>query len=608
MKHLYAAIALTLLNVEAWAAETDAAPATQSDPVVVTATRTPQPLSETIQPVRVITHEEILESGQDTLAEVLQTRGGVEIASNGGPGQTSTRVHPWSQQQSDPGLARWRADQQCRGRDRLVREHSSQPDRAHRDRAGTDEQPLRFRCAGRRDSDLHLPLARCADSKRDRRGGTYNTSNVYAGVSAAAGNTSFNVNAGYYQTDGFSATNPKAPFGAFNPDNDGYRNVNGSASVVHRFSPGQEIGASAFYTEGNTHYDNGAGTDDVNHEIVDVYALYTRNRLTSWWESLLRVSQSDDELQFTGGAFPDSSITSAQTQVTWQNTFPTKAGTFVGGLEYLRQRVSGTTEFTVDSREIYSGFVSYTGDFGKHALQASLRDDDNSQFGNQTTGALGYAYRVTSELRARASAGTAFHAPSFFDLYDPFFGNPDLMPERSKSWEAGLDYTVGEQRFSITYFENNISDLIVFDASINKTANLNEANINGVELAYQGRVLGFNIGLRVTLQNPENADTGKQLPRRAEDFGSLTVARIFGRWKFGGEVLANGPRFDSVDENPATRLPGYGIVNLIATYAIAKDWKVDVRWNNIFDKDYALAYGYNTPGTNVFVALTYAMK
>ena len=608
MKHLYAAFALTLLNVEAWSAETDAAPTTQSDPVVVTATRTPQPLSDTIQPVRVITHEEILESGQDTLAEVLQTRGGVEIASNGGPGQTSTVfIRGANSNQTLVLLDGVRINSAAGGTASFENIPLNQIARIEivpgpmSSLYGSDALGGVIQIFTYRWPDAPKVTATAAV-------GTYNTSNVYGGVSAAVGDTSFNVNAGYYQTDGFSATNSKVPFGAFNPDNDGYRNVNGSASIVHRFSPGQEIGASAFYTEGNTHYDNGAGTDDVNHEIVDVYALYTRNRLTSWWESLLRVSQSDDELQFTGGAFPDSSITSAQTQVTWQNTFPTTVGTFVGGVEYLRQRVSGTTEFTVDSREIYSGFVSYTGDFGKHALQASLRDDDNSQFGNQTTGALGYAYRVTSELRARASAGTAFHAPSFFDLYDPFFGNPDLMPERSKSWEAGLDYTVGEQRFSITYFENNISDLIVFDASINKTANLNEANINGVELAYQGRVLGFDIGLRVTLQNPENADTGKQLPRRAEDFGSLTVARIFGRWKFGGEVLANGPRFDSVDENPATRLPGYGIVNLIATYAIAKDWKVDVRWNNIFDKDYALAYGYNTPGTNVFVALTYAMK
>jgi vitamin B12 transporter len=173
-------------------------------------------------------------------------------------------------------------------------------------------------------------------------------------------------------------------------------------------------------------------------------------------------------------------------------------------------------------------------------------------------------------------------------LYDPFFGNPDLMPERSKSWEAGPDYTVGEQRFSITYFENNISDLIVFDASINKTANLNEANINGVELAYQGRVLGFNIGLRVTFRIPKTQIPGSSSATRG-DFGSLTVARIFGRWKFG-EVQ---PTARASTRSMRTCDPIAGLWHRcpVATY-VAKDWKVDVRWNNIFDKDYALAYGY----------------
>ena len=54
--------------------------------IVVTATRIPQKASQSLQPVTVITADEIAESGQQTLVEVLQSRAGLEIASTGGFG------------------------------------------------------------------------------------------------------------------------------------------------------------------------------------------------------------------------------------------------------------------------------------------------------------------------------------------------------------------------------------------------------------------------------------------------------------------------------------------------------------------------------------------
>jgi vitamin B12 transporter len=53
---------------------------------------------------------------------------------------------------------------------------------------------------------------------------------------------------------------------------------------------------------------------------------------------------------------------------------------------------------------------------------------------------------------------------------------------------------------------------------------------------------------------------------------------------------------------------GYAIYNLYGNYEFAKDWTLFGRWNNIFNKDYQLSYGYNTPGSNLFVGVRYAMK
>jgi vitamin B12 transporter len=98
------------------------------------------------------------------------------------------------------------------------------------------------------------------------------------------------------------------------------------------------------------------------------------------------------------------------------------------------------------------------------------------------------------------------------------------------------------------------------------------------------------------------------LPRRSKAFGSVTLARQLGRWRFGGEVVGSDERFDSIDEDPTTRLAPYAILNLVATYAPAPNWTVEARWDNVFDTDYALARGYNTPGSNIFVAIRYRLK
>src|SRR5262249_41970985 len=163
---------------------------------------------------------------------------------------------------------------------------------------------------------------------------------------------------------------------------------------------------------------------------------------------LVRVGLSQDNSVVTG-SFPGQ-LTSDQTQVTWQNDFSTSIGTFIAGFEYLQQSVGGSNTFAVDSREIYGVYAGDSAHFGRNTLYASIRDDDNSQFGNHATGSLGYAFAITPELRVRAAGGNGFHAPTFTDLYFPFASNPNLQPEKGTSWEVGADYKTGAQRFSAT--------------------------------------------------------------------------------------------------------------------------------------------------------------
>jgi vitamin B12 transporter len=285
-------------------------------------------------------------------------------------------------------------------------------------------------------------------------------------------------------------------------------------------------------------------------------------------------------------------------------------GTAIAGAEYLGQYVVSDTPYTQTRRTIRSAFAGYIGEYEKHGWQANVREDQNSQFGSHTTGLLGYAYRLTPELRLRAGAGTAFKAPTFNDLYFPGQSNPNLRPERSRSEEAGLNYQEGANRFSATYFENRINGLIIFVVTDPSTfagtpQNVNRAKITGTELGYQVFFGGLQANAQLTFQHPVDEETEKLLQRRARQYGSLAISNATGPWRLGAEVVASGARFDSTEEDPTKRMHGYALLNFTATYALRRDWSVRARWNNVFDREYELAKDFNTPGSNVFVAVQY---
>ena len=594
-----------------------AAPSTfaqgQEDAVVVTASRLPQPRSQTLQPVAIITSEDIARAGQQTLVEVLQALGGVEIASNGGAGQpSSVFIRGANSGHTLVLVDGMRIGSATAGTTALENIPLNQIERIEvvpgelSSLYGSDAVGGVIQIFTK--SSRYVPSVNVAAG-----GGTYGTSSVTAGVGRAIGDADFSLNIGYFGSDGFDATKPGA-FG-HDPDKDGYRNQNFSGRLAYHLDARNELGLTVFQSDGHTHFDNDPTTDAVNHQTLSAFSVYSSNQITDIWKSLLRAGQGQDK-STTTGVFP-SVFGTRQPQYTWQNDIKLGPGTAIAGAEYLVQDVTSDSTFAQNQRTIKSVFGGYLGTYEKHDWQANIRNDDNSQFGSHTTGLFGYAYRPTDELRLRVGAGTAFKAPTFDDLYliDPsgfFIPNPNLRPETSHSKEAGLSYQAGAHRFSATYFDNHISDLVVFVSDpvtfVGTVQNLDSARIKGVELGYQGSFAGYRANLSVTLQDPIDEATGTMLPRRAKEFGSLSLSKTSADWTLGAEVVASSARFDQPDEAEGTRMHGYGLLNLTASYAIDREWSVRARWNNVFNREYELAQNFNTPGSNVFVAVQYQSK
>ena len=129
------------------------------EPVVVTATRTPEPLSSIVQPIELITEQEIHKAGQDTLTGLLQQQANVEVTGNGGFGQPSGVFLRGSNSSHTLVLDRRDPGQQCGAWYGALREYADPTVLAHRGAARPVQQPLRLGRDGRRDPTIYAPLA-----------------------------------------------------------------------------------------------------------------------------------------------------------------------------------------------------------------------------------------------------------------------------------------------------------------------------------------------------------------------------------------------------------------------------------------------------------------
>ena len=574
----------------------------QMDPMIVTATRIAQPASSLLSDVRVIDSVDLSNAGNQSLLEVLQAQGGVEIARNGGPGQVSgVFVRGTNANHVVILVDGVRINSATTGTNALENIPLNVIERIEIVRG-----PMSSLYGADAIGGAIQIFTRRERTTLSVGGGTWNTQRANGGIFREFGALKLSAQAGYEATRAFSATNERSTF-SFNPDRDPYRNRNGALSAGYTFAPGHVLTLSTLVSDGAAHFDSGPASDDINRQRLSTYAVESSNRLSNEWTSRLRLARGTDDLKVEG-SFP-SRFRTDQDQFSWQNDITAPGGRAAAGVEYRKEKVDSSTAYSQSARSIRSLFGSYSGSLGMHLAQASLRHDDNSQFGGHTTGNASYGYRFTPAWRAYASYGTAFKAPSFNDLYfvSKFFsGNPLLKPERSTNYEGAVHYELGPMQASLTLYRNRVRELIAVDPTFTTVVNVNTAQIRGGTLRAATDLGGVRLKAEVTHEDATNQTTGTQLPRRARDFGSVSIAGQSGPWRYGAEMIASAKRYDSVSNAALSRLAGYALLNLRAGYAVTPAWSLNVRWNNVLDRDYELVRGYNTAGSNVFVSIDYA--
>ena len=151
------------------------------------------------------------------------------------------------------------------------------------------------------------------------------------------------------------------------------------------------------------------------------------------------------------------------------------------------------------------------------------------------------------------------------------------------------------------YFDNRIEDLIAFDFVTFTPVNIRKAHIKGWELSGDTLLAGVGIKAALTAQKPIDADTRLQLRSRAKLFGSLAANYTIGQWQIGSDVVASGRRYDSATQSASSRMGGYALLNARVAYQVNKMWSVELNAQNIADRKYEMARGYNPQNRSVFL-------
>ncbi len=441
-------------------------------------------------------------------------------------------------------------------------------------------------------------------------GGSHETGEATIGLSGGGANSWFNLSASGTDTQGINSCRGVPNLaGCFvnEPDKDPYRNLSGNARAGMRFANGAEIDAHWLRSESEIFFDGGfVNESETLHQVLGGSIKFAP--LHRWDATLLGGRSWDNSDNFLNGV-KRSRFDGTRDTLSLQNDFTLAPRHIVTlGGDFQRDQVSSDTAYPVTSRDNAGGFAQYQAGLGKHNAALSVRRDDNEQFGGKTTGSAAWGYDVTDALRVNASYGTAFKAPTFNELYFPFFGNPHLDPETGRSFEAGLggDHPLGD--WGINLYENRIKNLIGFDPVIFRAVNVNNARIRGLEVQAGVSLAGWQTRANLTFMDPENrsdnADRGNVLPRRARQSLRLDADREFGRFGVGASVLAAGKRYDDLANR--TPLDRYVTADLRGHYKITENWLLRARAENLLDRDYETAAFFNQPGRSLFLTLAYA--
>ena len=445
-------------------------------------------------------------------------------------------------------------------------------------------------------------------------GGSHNTFRELLSLSGSAEKINYSFSLSRVDSDGISSA-------AGGAEKDGCEISTISSRLGFKVFDDSELSLVLRYTRSETDIDDGANQDDPNRTTekrMFSSKIQFDQPLADWWEHKLFFSFLDTGRKYKD--LPDNVDTTDNAhnwykgdikKVEWQhNFFPISWDTITCGFDYKEERGFGdgynwgSTRFdrkSANNKGYY--FQNQLKLWENLFVTTGLRVDDHELFGTEDT----YKMSVThftpqTGTRFKANWGTGFRAPSLYQLYSSY-GDPNLKPEESESYDFGFEQSVfnGRLSFGVTYFHNDFKQMIGWDSP--KYANIDKVETKGIEIeAFAKPVENLTISINHTFLDAEDEITGLELTRRPKNKSNFAINYgFFDKGNINLGVTRVGYRW--INSANTQKMKPYIKVDLAASYDFTENFQLFGRIENLFDKKYQEVNGYAMPGQSFYAGI-----
>ncbi len=604
MKQIYLPPPLSIFSLILLGFSVQAEEAIELSNLIVTATRTAQTIDRLSAASTVFTRQDIERLQVLSVPELLKYATGVDISESGGPGKNSSvfirgtssghvlvlvdGVRIGSATLGTTPFSSLPIDQI----ERVEIVRGSQSSLYGSDAIGGVIQIFTRKGQHKEDYKPSVSI--------DAGGGSYDTAHVNGNISGKYKQAWYSLGASYLTTAGFNATNSKSK----DNDRDGYENASFNVRAGYQFNDQYSAEAFILRSQGENEFDTSFGSDR-NDFVIQNIGLIANMQLTDKWLSILTFGESRDEYDQPN----DDYFNTRRRMVSLSNKI--NLGTnheIIIGSDFRDDQVQSHVSYAENNRYDIGGFAEYYGRwFDLIDFNASVRGDEDEQFGSHVTGNAGFRIELAeSGIDFVANFSSGYKAPTFNSLYFPNFGNPNLKPEESTTFEVGLEGGHNWGRWMLRAYHTNIDNLISFDRTTFLAINVNKAQIDGIEGEISTQIYGWNIALNGYALSPKDRITNKRLPNRSQLHLGLDVSKyFFDTLNLGSTLSISNDRSFNLFSGETVKTHGSVVWDIRAAYHLNNSWTIKGKLNNLLNDQYQTNRGFNTADRNFFASIHY---
>jgi len=620
--------------------------------VVISATKTPVPISHLTSAVEVITGEDLKRRQIMTVVDALRLSQGLTVFSNGGPGSSANvRIRGSNADQVLVLIDGAIMNSATLGNFNFANLTTDNVERIEILRGaqsmlwGSDAMGGVINITTKKGTDV--PSANAFFEY-----GSFSSIREGGQVSGQKGPIDFTAALSRWDYTGFSQVDHR--LGA--TERDGYHNWQASTRIGVTLPHEGRLDLNFRLLQGKVNFDNGfsPGFDVLgatSNSQQFVYSASYQQPITNWWSQVLTASRQTESLDTNPGTTQRNVLTGAistpfgarseintlANRVEWQHNFQVGKPLLLSAGYQFREQQGENINLGTGATDISNRIISSHAGFAQAQLNlwdrvfatGGIRQDDYNVFGSATTyrATAGYLHQETG-TKVRGSYATGFRAPTINQLFFPDFGKSDLKPERSQSMDVGVDEYFLNNRLTLSasYFWNRFRNLIVSEQSATACGigpfgpnfcaqNIGLVSTKGWEASVKYvlvRDLPWIKSLDVQAQYTNTLtrnlvqQPGNRVPRIPVDQWSLVFSyQPIDSLRVSLEGRYIGSRFEDINNQQTLR--AFDVWNLIANYDVTKNAQVYVRAENLFNEKYQEILNFGAPVRSIFggVKVTY---